>query len=77
MRVKGTVLWFSRQKGYGFIAPHSVADDVFVHYNSIAGDGFRELAKHEVVEFEIEAGPGGRPHAVHVTRLSKHATVSQ
>lgn len=49
---RGTVKWFNDAKGYGFIS-RSSGDDVFVHFTSIQGDGFRTLAEGEEVEFEL------------------------
>ncbi len=61
----GTVKWFNNSKGYGFIAPESGGDDVFVHYTSIKSTGFRTLAEGQSVTFEVEQGPKG-PHATEV-----------
>ncbi len=55
---KGSVKWFSDQKGYGFITPES-GNDVFVHHSSIQGEGYKSLAEGQQVEFEIEKGPKG------------------
>ncbi|MFQ5799602.1 MAG: cold-shock protein [Bacteroidota bacterium] len=55
---KGTVKWFNRTKGYGFIK-RSTGEDVFVHYKSIVGDGFKVLDEGDQVEFEVERGPKG------------------
>jgi CspA family cold shock protein len=66
-RVNGTVKWFNGGKGYGFIA-RDEGEDVFVHYSAIQGDGFRDLAEGERVEFSIEQGPKG-PAAADVRRL--------
>jgi len=49
---RGTVKWFNDSKGYGFIQ-QPTGDDVFVHFSSITGDGFRTLAEGEEVEFEL------------------------
>lgn len=55
---QGTVKWFNEAKGYGFIRRDS-GDDIFVHYSSIVGEGFRTLSEGERVEFEVEQGPKG------------------
>jgi cold shock protein len=55
----GTVKWFSDDKGYGFITPDDGSGDVFVHFSSIEGEGFRTLAENAKVEYETEAGPKG------------------
>jgi CspA family cold shock protein len=64
---KGTVKWFSDQKGYGFITPEDGSKDVFVHYSSIQGDGFKSLKEGQTVEFEITQGPKG-PQASNVNK---------
>ena len=63
---KGTVKWFSNQKGYGFITPEN-GKDVFVHFSAIQGDGYKSLNEGDAVEFEITQGPKGE-QAVNVTR---------
>ncbi len=59
---KGTVKWFSDQKGYGFIASES-GKDVFVHHNAIQGDGYKSLNEGQEVEFEVQPGPKGEQAA--------------
>ena len=65
---KGTVKWFSNQKGYGFITPEN-GKDVFVHFSAIQGDGYKTLNEGEAVEFEISQGPKGE-QAINVVRTN-------
>jgi len=58
-RVTGTVKWFNNAKGFGFITRGDSEDDVFVHFRSIQGDGFRSLNEGENVEFTLVEGPKG------------------
>ena len=64
---RGKVKWFNDQKGFGFIEQEG-GEDVFVHYSSIGGDGFKTLAEGDEVEFELTQGPKGAK-AENVTRL--------
>lgn len=66
-RIFGTVKWFSRAKGYGFIEPEGGGEDVFVHFSAIEGAGFRNLRGGERVEFAIEEDTRG-PRAVDVVQ---------
>ncbi len=68
-RITGTIKWFSRVKGYGFIQPDGEGqEDVFVHFSAIEGTGFRNLDEGERVEFSVEDNPKG-PQAVNVVKL--------
>ena len=59
MATRGTVKWFSDQKGYGFVTPEGGRKDVFVHYSALQGEGFKTLSEGDIVEFEITQGPKG------------------
>jgi CspA family cold shock protein len=58
-RVSGTVKWFNNAKGFGFITREESDDDVFVHFRSIEGEGYRTLNEGQVVEFKLVEGPKG------------------
>ena len=61
---EGIVKWFNEKKGYGFISTDE-GQDVFVHYSSIVGSGFKTLYEGQRVRFEVEQGQKG-PQAVNV-----------
>ena len=63
---KGTVKWFSDQKGYGFVTPEN-GKDVFVHHSAIQGEGFKTLNEGDQVKFEVVRGPKGE-QAANVTK---------
>ena len=58
-RVQGTVKWFNNAKGFGFITREESDADVFVHFRSIQGDGYRTLNEGQAVEFKLVEGPKG------------------
>lgn len=57
-RRRGTVRWYSSEKGYGFIASDGVGEDVFVRYTDIAMEGFKALTEGQRVLFVL--GDDGR-----------------
>ena len=64
----GVVKWFDARKGFGFIKGSESGKDVFVHYSSIQGEGFRRLRDGESVEYDlIESAKG--PQAQNVRRV--------
>jgi CspA family cold shock protein len=54
----GIVKWWDRKKGYGFIVGET-GKDVFVHYTTIKGPGYRSLETGESVNYELVQGPKG------------------
>lgn len=68
MSYRGTVKWFNDSKGFGFITQED-GQDVFVHYSSIQGDGFKSLAEGQQVEFDVVEGEKG-PKASNVVKIS-------
>ena len=63
---QGKVKWFNAEKGFGFIERDG-ADDVFVHFTAIQGDGFKSLEEGQEVSFETEDGNRG-PQAANVVK---------
>lgn len=65
-RITGTVKWFDAAKGYGYIEA-GIGEEVFVHYQSIIGNGLKNLWAGDQVQFSINRRPRG-PVALEVTR---------
>lgn len=65
--VQGTVKWFNSEKGFGFLSVEG-QEDVFVHFSSITGDGYKTLEEGQKVEFDIVDGDRG-PQAADVRKL--------
>lgn len=63
-KLNGTVKWFNESKGYGFISRDG-GPDLFVHFSSIQGSGFKTLAEGQAVSFVEGAGQKG-PQAENV-----------
>lgn len=68
-KLSGTVRWFNNEKGYGFLGQKD-GPDVFVHYSSVQGEGYKSLKEGEPVTFDVIQGENGRPQADSVMRLS-------
>ena len=68
----GVVKWFDVKKGFGFITGPTGGKDVFVHFSSIEGDGFKSLKDGETVEYEVMDSDKG-PQAKTVRRLGAKA----
>ena len=65
---EGSVKWFNAEKGFGFISVDGGGQDVFVHFSSIEGTGYKSLEEGQRVSFDVEQGQKGpqaaRVHAV-------------
>ncbi|MCK5534110.1 cold shock domain-containing protein [bacterium] len=66
--MKGKVKWFNESKGFGFIERDDGSGDVFVHYSSIGGNGFKTLVEGDAVEFDVEDSDRG-PKASNVVKI--------
>jgi CspA family cold shock protein len=54
----GVVKWFDVKKGFGFIL-NPEGGDVFVHFTTIQGEGFRALKDGEQVEYDSVSSEKG------------------
>jgi CspA family cold shock protein len=60
---KGTVKWFNKTKGFGFISPSDGSQDVFVHISAVERAGLSDLNEGQVVEYELRVGKNGKSSA--------------
>lgn len=67
-KTTGSVKWFNETKGFGFITPDNGGSDLFVHFRSIASEGFKTLAEGQKVTFDVEQGAKG-PQAANVLAI--------
>lgn len=80
-RFTGTVKWFNKKKGYGFITPDAdqklddgskLSSDVFVHWKSIISNAkFKRLSDGQRVTFELSVLEDGRSAASNVTAIKE------
>jgi CspA family cold shock protein len=66
---EGTVNWFSKEKGYGFISALEEGKNLFVHYSEIEGSGYKSLEEGERVLYEVPARGTRGPRAIEVRRI--------
>ncbi len=63
----GTVKWFNKVKGYGFVQPSDGGKDVFVHITAVERSGIGTLDEGMRVSFETEPDKRGKgPKAVNL-----------
>ena len=65
----GTVKWFNRAKGYGFIEPEEGGKDAFVHISAVQRAGLPGLREGQKVQYELVEGQNGRMSAENLTAL--------
>lgn len=65
----GTVKWFNRAKGYGFIEPEDGSKDAFVHISAVEKAGLTTLREGQKIEFELVPGRDGKSAAENIVAL--------
>ncbi len=72
----GEVKWFNNAKGWGFIIPEGGGDDIFVHFSSISGSGYKTLNPGQLVQYEAIKGERGL-HATNVAAMESTAVATE
>ncbi len=49
----GTIKWFNRRKGYGFIEPTAGGKDVFVHITKLEEIGLKYVDEGQKIQYEL------------------------
>ncbi|WP_368187321.1 cold-shock protein [Aestuariibius sp. HNIBRBA575] len=65
---QGTVKWFNTAKGFGFIAPQTGGNDVFVHISAVEQAGMTDLKDNQPIEYDLIDGRDGRQMAGNLRR---------
>ena len=68
---KGTVKWFNRAKGYGFIEPEDGSKDAFVHISAVIEAGMDTLQEGQKLEYELVTGQNDREAAGNLVALEE------
>jgi CspA family cold shock protein len=70
--VRGTVKWFSPEKGFGFVELSDGSGDAFLHGSVIAQSGIGAVQSGETLE--VRVGPGHKgPHVTEVLTVDSSA----
>lgn len=59
----GTVKWFNRKRGFGFIEPDDGGEDTFVHISAIKKAGLKTLVDGQRLSYELAPLDDGRQAA--------------
>ncbi len=65
----GTVKWFNRAKGYGFIEPEDGSKDAFVHISAVQRAGLSTLNEGQKLQYELVEGANGKFSAENLVDL--------
>ncbi|MBI3917785.1 MAG: cold-shock protein [Betaproteobacteria bacterium] len=65
----GTVKWFNKTKGFGFIQPDDGSKDVFVHISAVDRAGLDTLAEGQKIQYELARGRDGKTSADNLKTL--------
>lgn len=68
--MNGTVKWFHRSRGYGFITGEDGAD-IYAHYTDIVKDGFKTLKANQKVTYDVTTDDKGRTRAVNIKEVTE------
>ncbi|MBT3305337.1 MAG: cold-shock protein [Alphaproteobacteria bacterium] len=67
----GTVKWFNRAKGYGFIEPEDGEKDAFVHISAVQNAGMETLDEGQKVQYELVEGANGKTSAENIVDMGQ------
>ena len=65
----GTVKFFNRTKGFGFIQPDDGSKDVFVHVSAVERAGLDTLSENQKVSFDVERANNGKVAAANLKAM--------
>ncbi len=69
-RFTGTIKWYDRKRGFGFVAPDAGSKDIFVHHSALQRSHQAHIGEGDRVAFYVEQRKKG-PSALGVTRLEE------
>ena len=66
----GTVKFFNKEKGYGFITNEAGGPDAFVHISAVEAAGMDTLREGQKLSYDLEQGRDGKSSAVNLQDAS-------
>ncbi|MBT6093443.1 MAG: cold shock domain-containing protein [Rhodospirillaceae bacterium] len=73
----GTVKWFNRKRGFGFIEPDEGGDDAFVHISAIKKAGLKTLMDGQRLEYQLAPLTDGRMAADALELMDEQPELAQ